>query len=143
MAKIFRDEIKEGKLIKIQDIIVGGATQIEANHNYILILEKLYLTNIQAKPNKTLIFPKSADIAGWIWHEGGYILVSPHRRSSLKNTKEEDITKVKHMRSFIGLYKTLHFATPAMARYIIPLEDSTRITVSPSVCVDTLVFSEI
>ena len=99
---MWHDEIKEGKLIKIQDdIIVGGATQIEAARNYILILEKLHLANLRAEPNKTLIFPKSTDIAGWIWHEGGYISVSPHRRSSLMNTKEEDITKVKHIRSFI------------------------------------------
>ena len=28
------------------------------------------------------------------------------------------------MRSFIGLYKTLHFATPALSRLITPLEDT-------------------
>ena len=75
------------------------------------------------EPNKTIFFPKSADIAGWIWQEGGFLSVSPHRRSSLLNTKEEHITKVKHMRSFIGLYKTLHIATPAMSRFVTPLED--------------------
>ena len=127
LAKIFRDEIKNGKVIKIQDdIIIGGATQLEAAHNYILILQKLHLAYLRVEPNKTLIFLKSADIGVWIQHEGGYISVSPHRRSSLINTKEEDITKVKHVRSFIGLYKTLHIATQAMARYITPLEDTVQ-----------------
>ena len=52
--------------------------------------------------------------------------MSPHRRSSLLNTKEEDIKTVQDMRSFIGLYKTLHIATPAMSRFITPLEDTVQ-----------------
>ena len=52
--------------------------------------------------------------------------MSPHRKNSLINTKEEDIKTVKDMRSFIGLYKTLHIATPAMARFVTPLEDSVQ-----------------
>ena len=127
MAKIIGNEIKEGKAIKIQDdIIIGGNTQLEAATNYILILEKIFLANLRIEPSKTLIFPKTADITGWIWREGGLPSVSPHRRSSLLNTKEEDITKVKHMRSFIGLYKTLHIATPAMSRFVTPLEDTVQ-----------------
>ena len=58
LAKIFHDEIKNGKVIKIQDdIIIGGATQLEAARNYILVLEKLHLANLRVEPNKTLIFP--------------------------------------------------------------------------------------
>ena len=127
MSKILSKEIKEGRAVKIQDdIIVGGDTELEAVTNYILILEKLFLANLRVEPNKTIIFPKSADIAGWIWQEGGFLIVSPHRRSSLLNTKEEHITKVKHMRSFISLYITLHIATPAMSRFVTPLEDTVQ-----------------
>ena len=119
MAKIPHTEIMEGRAIKIQDnIIIGGDKKLEAAHNYIHVLEKLYQANLKIEPNKTIFFPKSIDIAGWIWQEGGYISVSRHRRSSLINTKEEDITKVKYMRSFIGLYKTLHISTPAMSRFV-------------------------
>ena len=50
--------------------------------------------------------------------------VSPHRKSSIVNAKQEQITKVKHLRSFIGLYKTLHMATPATSRILAPLEDA-------------------
>ena len=87
-------------------------------------MQKLDLANLRVEPEKTNIFPKSVDVMGWIWKQGGFLEVSPHRRSSLLNTREEDITKVKHMRSFIGLYKTLHMATPAMSRFITPLEDT-------------------
>ena len=52
--------------------------------------------------------------------------MSPHRRNSLINTEEDDIKTVKDMRSFIGLYKTLHIATPNMARFITPLEDTVQ-----------------
>ena len=127
MAKILGEDIKEGRATKIQDdIIIGGDSQLEAAQNYIKILEKFYLANLRAEPEKTITFPKSADISGWIWEKGGFITVSPHRRNSLINTKEEDIRTVKDMRSFIGLYKTLHIATPAMARFVTPLEDSVQ-----------------
>ena len=126
LAKILGVDIKEGKAIKIQDdIIIGGDTQEQTIKNYAHILEKLYLANMRVEPGKTIIFPKSVDIAGWIW-ENGRLSVSPHRRSSLINTREEDIKKVKDMRSFIGLYKTLHMATPAMSRFVTPLEDKIK-----------------
>ena len=67
MAKVLETDIKEGRAVKIQDdVIIGGDTQLEAAHNYIQILEKLYLANLRAEPRKTIIFPKSADISGWI-----------------------------------------------------------------------------
>ena len=63
MAKILGDEIKEGRATKIQDnIIIGGNTQLEAAQNYVRILEKFYLANLRAEPEKTIIFPKLADI---------------------------------------------------------------------------------
>ena len=40
--------------------------------------------------------------------------------------REEDIKTVKDMRSFIGLYKTLHMATPAMARFVTPLKNTVQ-----------------
>ena len=52
--------------------------------------------------------------------------MSPHKKNTLVNTKESDIVKVKHMCSFLGLYKTLQIATPAMARILAPLKDSIK-----------------
>ena len=95
MAKVLGKDIKEGRAIKLQDdIIIGGDNQLEAAKNYIRVLEKLHLANLRAEPGKTVIFPKSADISGWVWEKGGFLKVSPHRRSSLLNTKEEDIKTV-------------------------------------------------
>ena len=71
MAKIIGEEMKEGREVKIQDdIMIGGNTQLETACNYIRILEKFYLAKLRAEPGKTIIFPKSADIAGWIWERG-------------------------------------------------------------------------
>ena len=69
------------------------------------------------------IFPESCDVAGWIWRKGGFLEVSPHRKSSILNAKQEQITKVKHLQSFIGLYKTMHMVTPATSRILAPLEE--------------------
>ena len=50
MSKILSKEIKEGRAVKIQDyIIVGGDTQLEAATNYILVLEKLFLANLDIR----------------------------------------------------------------------------------------------
>ena len=82
MAKILKQEMKEGIIMKIQDdVIIGGDTQIQKARNYIRILNKLDLTNLRVEPQKVVIFPKSADIAGWIWKTGGMFSVSPHRKN--------------------------------------------------------------
>ena len=124
LAKFFKEEIAAGTATKLHDdLIIGGDTHEEAIHNYLTILHKLWLANLRIDPAKTIIFPKSADIGGWVWKQG-LLEVSPHRKNSLTNTKTEHITTIKHMRSFLGLYKTLHIATPAMSRILAPLEES-------------------
>ena len=50
---------------------------------------------------------------------------SPHRQFALTNTKVEDIRKVKDMRSWIGLFKTLHIATPDTSSILEPFETVT------------------
>ena len=68
LAKVMQDKMAAGICMKIQDnVIVGGDTQEEAEHNYILIIKILYLANLRVAPDKTIIFPKSTNIAGWIW----------------------------------------------------------------------------
>ena len=82
MAKIFHQEMKEGIITKIQDDIIIGDTQAQAANNYIRVLHKLFLANLRVEPQKVIIFPESADIAGWIWKKGGTLSVSPHRKNS-------------------------------------------------------------
>ena len=76
MVQILHQEYKESRAIKIQE------EHLEATKNYITILEKLYLANPHAEPNKTFIFPKTIDIAGWVWREGRFLEVIPYTRSS-------------------------------------------------------------
>ena len=122
IRKIIKEELQAGKAVQlVDDIIVGGKTQEEAMENYLSILRKLALANIKISASKTHIFPKSADVMGWLWHQGGKLEPSPHRRNALVNTKQEDIQKVKDMRSFIGLYNTLRRATPNIATLLDPL----------------------
>ena len=64
------------------------------------------------------------DILGWVWHQGGRLEPSPHRRNALANTKQEDLKKVRDVRSWLGLYKTLRRATPKIHNILDPLEQA-------------------
>ena len=112
MSEILKDELPEGIVTKLQDdLIIGGDTQEDAARNYIRILHKFYLANLKVEPEKTNIFPDPCDVAGWILKKGGFLKVSPHCKSSILTAKQDQITKVRHLCSFIGLYKMLHMAT--------------------------------
>ena len=125
LSKVLKEELKEGIACKIVgDVYVGGSTQEEAAVNYVRILAKLSNANLKITPEKTKIFPKTADVLGWIWSEGGFLEASPHRKIALSNTKTSDITKVKDMRSWLGLFKTLHIATPKIHVILSPFEQA-------------------
>ena len=51
----------------------------------------------------------------------GFLEVSPYRKNFPLSTKEEHITKVKHLQSLIGLYKALQIAILAITRVLAPL----------------------
>ena len=125
-AKILKEEMKDGICTKIvDDCYVGGSTQEEAASNHERVMAKLHKANMKITPEKTFIFPKQADVLGWTWHEGGYLKASPHRKLALTNTRIEDIKKIKDMRSWVGLFKTLHIATPNIATILAPFEAAT------------------
>ena len=86
-------------------------------------MHELFLANLKVKQDKTNIFPESCHFYGWVWRKGGILEVSPHKKSSF-NSRQDHITKVKHLISFIGLYKTLHMATPATSHILSPLEEA-------------------
>ena len=124
IAKVLKEELRDGICAKIvDDVIVGGATQEETAKNYIRILEKFHNANLKISPEKTLIFPKQTDILGWVWKEGGYLEASPHRKLALTNTKINDIRTIQDMRSWIGLFKTLHMITPSISHILAPFEE--------------------
>ena len=123
LCKVLKEEMQEGICIKIvDDVYVGGKNQEDAAKNYIRCVEKLSKANLKISPSKTHIFPESVDLLGWVWEKGGRLKPSPHRQCALRNVKEEDVKKVKDMRSWIGLYKTLHIATPQISSILDPFE---------------------
>ena len=126
-SKILKEEMQEGICSKIvDDIYIGGKTQKETALNYVRILAKFHNANLKISPNKTSIFPKSVDVLGWVWKEGGLIEPSPHRKTALENTRKEDSKTVKDIRSWIGLYKTLHIAMPKLALILSPFEEAIK-----------------
>ena len=67
MTKILSQEMKEGMITKIQDdIVIDSDTHTQTARNYIRVLNKLDVANLRVKPQNVVIFPLSADIAGWI-----------------------------------------------------------------------------
>ena len=126
-SKILKEEMQEGICAKIvDDIYIGGENETQAALNYIRILAKFENANIKITPEKTIIFPQSADVLGWVWHEGGTITPSPHRKTALENTTSEQIKTTKDMRSWVGLYKTLHIAAPQLALTLAPFEEAIK-----------------
>ena len=126
LAKVLKQELQDGICAKIvDDVVVGGDTQLEAAENYFKVLTKLFNANLKITPEKTHIFPESADILGWVWRQGGHLEASPHRKFALCNTKREDIKTVHDMRSWVGLFKTLHIVTPRISEILSPFEAAT------------------
>ena len=76
-------------------------------------------------PEKTKIFPETADMLGWIWEQGGFLKASPHRQLGIVNANTDDSQTTKDMRSWIGLFKTLHIVTPKIADILSPFEAET------------------
>ena len=125
-SKVLKDELQEGIcFIIVDDLYVGGETQLEAATNYLRILSKMHNANLKVTPEKTHIFPKSVDVLGWVWNQGGFLKASPHRTCSLQNTKVSDVKKIKDMRSWVGLFKTLHIVTPNISTLLAPFEAAT------------------
>lgn len=50
-------------------------------------------------PEKTKIFPETADMLGWIWEQGGFLKASPHRQLGIVNANTDDSQTTKDMRS--------------------------------------------
>ena len=126
-SKILKEEMTEGICAKIvDDIYIGGNSQYETALNYVRILDKFNNANLKVSPEKTSLFPSSVDVLGWIWKQGGTLEPSPHRKLALENTKTENIKTIKDLRSWIGLFKTLHIAAPKLAIVLAPFEEAAK-----------------
>ena len=71
--------------------------------------------------SKTILFPKSTTVLGWIW-ECGTLAASPHRLSALAAVTPPNT--VRGVRSFIGAYKFLNRVIQYYSDILHPLEES-------------------
>ena len=125
-SKILKQEMMEGICDAIvDDIYIGGQTQMEAAINYVRVLARFNNANIKITPEKVHIFPTKVDVLGWVWKPGGHLEPSGHRKLALTNTRVEDIKTNQDMRSWVGLFKTLHIATPKITVILSPFEAAT------------------
>ena len=123
LTKVLSIEIQSGYVTRIaDDLYIGGATPMETAKNYEQVIAKLNAANLKISADKTKIFLDSVDILGWVWKKGGFVSPSPHRINSLKNTVHTDITCVKDLRSWLGLYKTLMPASPNLTLILDPFD---------------------
>ena len=126
LAKLFNAMMTQGKLAKLaDDLFTGGNTIEEALENLDEMLNICRVNNIKLSPAKTIILPASVDIMSWIWSEGGTLAPSPHRKQALLEVKLEDLTTIKDIRSWIGLYKTFLYHTPNLTRIMDPFDKIT------------------
>ena len=123
LSKVLSSEMQSGSAARIaDDLYIGGSTPLETAKNYDKVLSKLKIANLKVSADKTKIFLESVDILGWIWKKGGFLSPSPHRVNALKNTSYEDITCIKDLRSWLGLYKTMMPSAPNLTLMLDPFD---------------------
>lgn len=123
LANIFKNMTTDSKMVKIaDDFFLGGQTIAETLANFGEMVKLCHENNIKLSPNKTVLFPRTVDVLSWIWSEGGMLAPSPHRKQALIDTKHEDITTIKDLRSWLGLYKTFIYHTPNLTNILDPLD---------------------
>ena len=125
IASILGDEISEGICMSARDdLSVGGNTIDELINNWRRVLTKLNNNNLKISPNKTRILLDDTEVYG---HriQNGKVLPSNHIISNLGKIKIEEITTVKKLNSWKGLYKTLISHLPNLSKYMSPFDKAT------------------
>jgi hypothetical protein len=119
LARILQQHLTAGICVKIaDDIFAGGNTIDEAIENWSQIITTLARNNLKISLEKTIIFPEKVDILSWQWKQGGYLSPSPHRKLALESIKYKELTTVKDLRSWLGLYKTFIDCTPNLTNLL-------------------------
>ena len=122
MCCVLGDFLQEGCATKLaDDLHCGGNTPQELITNWSRILDALSRSNPRLSASKTVIYPKTTTILGWIWSQGS-LSASPHRIAALATCSPPET--VKGMRSFIGAYKVLSRVLPHGSQLVDPFESS-------------------
>lgn len=120
MNRVLGIFVERGNVAKIaDDLYVGGDSPGETLSIWSEVLESLSRNNLSLSGPKTIIFPKSTIVLGWIWSQGT-LQASSHKINALASVDLP--SNVRGLRSFIGAYKVLSRVLKGYAQYMQPLE---------------------
>ena len=122
ISRILGNELAQGICYaERDDIAVGGSSVSEAIENWKIVLSKLNDSNMKISPNKVKIFPKDIEVFGWRIKDG-MVMPSDHIITNLGKSSITQLTTVKQVNSWKGLYKTLLNALPHLAAVMDPFD---------------------
>ena len=125
LSRVLGEDTTAGHCVALRDdIIIGGNSIDEALKNYESVISKLHYNNLKLSPNKVRVFPADTEVYGYRVKDG-CILPSDHTITSLGKTKIEQMTTVKQVNSWKGLYKTLIGHLPALSNIMSPFDSAT------------------
>ena len=120
--RVLGDELAEGICeVARDDIEIGGNTLDELIQNYDTVISKLNRSNLKITAQKVRILLEDSEVFGFRIKQG-YVMPSSHNISNLGETKLEDLTTIKKVNSWKGLYKTLIAHLPHLAFYMAPFD---------------------
>jgi len=122
MNRVLGVLVQRGNVAKVaDDLYIGGDSPEEALAVWADVLEAMSKNNLSLSGPKTIIFPKSTIVLGWVWSEGT-LKASPHKIAALAAVNFPNT--VRGLRSFIGAYKVLSRVLKGYAQYMQPLEQA-------------------
>ena len=125
VSRILGDELLEGICyIERDDIVIGGDSIDTAISNWKKVLSKLNLNNMKLSPRKVKIFPQDMEVFGWRIKDG-QAMPSDHIVTSLGKSSIDQLSTVKQVNSWKGLYKTLLSSLPHLASVMDPFDKVT------------------
>ena len=125
ISRILGDELAQGICYaERDDIAVGGQSVKDAIQNWKTVLTKLNDNNMKVSPNKVKIFPEDIEVFGWRIRNG-QVMPSDHIITNLGKSSITQLTTVKQVNSWKGLYKTLLNALPHLAAVMDPFDKVT------------------
>jgi len=125
ISRILGNELAQGICYaERDDIAIGGQTIQDAIQNWKTVLTKLNDNNMKVSPNKVKIFPGDIEVFGWRIRNGK-VTPSDHIITNLGKSSITQLTTVKQVNSWKGLYKTLLNALPHLAAVMDPFDKVT------------------
>lgn len=124
VTRVLGDNMLLGQCIIARDDLIVGASSIDdCISNWEEILAKLDKHNLKLNPAKVRILPQEAEIYGHKLTQGK-MRPSDHIVDSLLTTSTDNLTTVRQVNSWKGLYKTLIRHLPDLASMMVPFDSA-------------------